>query len=100
MSIKVVGLVEPSFYGVKYVKATYEQGYKVVVLASSKENPIKYGYEELYRDLIIADIRDEESIWRAIQESQYKDELTALIPVTDFALHITSKLGCCTLLQT
>jgi S-sulfo-L-cysteine synthase (3-phospho-L-serine-dependent) len=40
---RVVGLVEPSFYGVRYVKATYEQGYKIVIITSSNENPRKYG---------------------------------------------------------
>ncbi len=57
-----MALTEPSFYGVSFARAAYEQGHQVISIASSEENPAKYGYEGFYHDLLVADIRDEESV--------------------------------------
>lgn len=90
---KIVAFTEPSFYGVSFAKAAYEQGHKVISIASSRENPAKYGYEGVYHDLLVADIRDEESIYRAIKNSKYDGKLDALVPATDYASHLTAKVG-------
>jgi len=90
---KIVALVEPSFYGVGFIKSTYNKGYKVIVIVSSEENPLKYGYKEFYHDLIIADVRDEESILNAIKSSKYHGEIDALIPATDYVSYVTAKVG-------
>ncbi|WP_232225523.1 ATP-grasp domain-containing protein [Oceanobacillus manasiensis] len=90
---QVVALVEPSFYGVDFVKSAFNKGHKVVVITHSEKSPNKYGYEGYYHDLIMADIRDAQSIITAIQESPYNRKLHALIPATDFASHITAMVA-------
>jgi S-sulfo-L-cysteine synthase (3-phospho-L-serine-dependent) len=90
---KIVVLVEPSFYGVGFIKATYNKGCRVVAIVSSEENPIKYGYQDFYHDLIIADVRDEESVLNAITSSEYYGEIEALIPATDYVSYVTAKVG-------
>ncbi|WP_028546543.1 ATP-grasp domain-containing protein [Paenibacillus taiwanensis] len=90
---KTVAFVEPSFYGVSFAKAAFEQGHKVISIVSSPDNPKKYGYEGIFHDLIVADIRDEESLYQAIIQSPYADQLAALIPATDYASHLTAKVA-------
>ncbi|AJS59484.1 ATP-grasp domain-containing protein [Paenibacillus sp. IHBB 10380] len=92
-SKKIVAFVEPSFYGVSFVRAAYEQGFKIISIVSSPDNPEKYGYEGIYHDLIIADIRDEDSLYEAITNSKYHHKLDALIPATDYASHLTAKVA-------
>lgn len=92
-NIKTVAFVEPSFYGVSFARVAYEQGHKVISIVSSTDNPQKYGYEGIYHDLIVADIRDEDSLYQAIIESPYADKLDALIPATDYASHLTAKVA-------
>ncbi|OBZ17157.1 MULTISPECIES: ATP-grasp domain-containing protein [Bacillales] len=92
-TIKTVAFVEPSFYGVSFARVAYEQGHKVISIVSSTENPQKYGYEGIYHELIVADIRDEESLYEAIVHSGYADQLDALIPATDYASHLTAKVA-------
>lgn len=92
-TVKTVAFVEPSFYGVSFARAAYEQGHRVVSIVSSKDNPKKYGYEGIYHDLILADIRDEHSLYQAITDSPYAGKLDALIPATDYASHITAKVA-------
>lgn len=91
--IKTVAFVEPSFYGVSFARVAYEQGHKVISIVSSTDNPQKYGYEGIYHDLIVADIRDEESLYEAITQSPYAGQLDALIPATDYASHLTAKVA-------
>ncbi|MGE7185734.1 ATP-grasp domain-containing protein [Peribacillus sp. NPDC006672] len=93
MNRKTVVLVEPSFYGVSFAKAAYKKGYKVVCVVSSVENPTVYGYEDVFHDLIEADIRDVNSVLKAIKESIYYNKIDALIPATDFASAITAKVA-------
>ncbi|MCZ8521670.1 MULTISPECIES: ATP-grasp domain-containing protein [Paenibacillus] len=88
---KIVAFVEPSFYGVSFARAAYEQGHQVIAIVSSKDNPAKYGYEGIYHDLLVADIRDGESIYEAIAGSPYHGRLDALIPATDYASHLTAQ---------
>lgn len=92
-TIKTVAFVEPSFYGVSFARAAFEQGHKVISIVSSTDNPKKYGYEGIYNDLIVADIRDEESLYQAIRHSPYADQLDALIPATDYASHLTARVA-------
>lgn len=92
-AIKTVAFVEPSFYGVSFARVAFEQGHKVISIVSSTENPQKYGYEGIYHDLIVADIRDEESLYQAIVSSPYANQLDALIPATDYASHVTAKVA-------
>ncbi|USB31658.1 ATP-grasp domain-containing protein [Paenibacillus sp. YPG26] len=92
-TVKTVAFVEPSFYGVSFAKAAYEQGHRVISVVSSTDNPQKYGYEGIYHDLIVADIRDEDSLYQAIAESPYAGKLDALIPATDYASHLTAKVA-------
>ncbi|MBH5317591.1 ATP-grasp domain-containing protein [Paenibacillus sp. GSMTC-2017] len=92
-TIKTVAFVEPSFYGVSFARVAFEQGHKVISIVSSLDNPQKYGYEGIYHDLIVADIRDEESIYQAILQSPYVNQLDALIPATDYASHLTAKVA-------
>jgi biotin carboxylase len=91
--IKTIAFVEPSFYGVSFARVAFEQGHKVISIVSSTDNPRKYGYEGIYHDLIVADIRDEESLYQAIIQSPYADQLDALIPATDYASHLSAKVG-------
>ncbi|MFB9328237.1 ATP-grasp domain-containing protein [Paenibacillus aurantiacus] len=90
---KIVAFVEPSFYGVSFAKAAYSQGHKVVAIVSSVDNPTLYGYEGIYHDLLVADIRDEQSIYDAIAGSAYYGKLDALIPATDYASHLTARVA-------
>ena len=46
----------------------------------------------LYDDIIIADVRDEESIFNAIKNSKYYGKLDALIPAADYVSAITAKV--------
>ncbi|WCT55577.1 ATP-grasp domain-containing protein [Paenibacillus kyungheensis] len=85
--------VEPSFYGVSFVKEAKALGCEVVVIASSADNPQLYGYEGLYDDLLVADIRDAESIYQAIINSPYHGQFDALIPATDYASAVTAEAG-------
>lgn len=85
--------VEPSFYGVSFVKEAKALGCEVVVIASSADNPQLYGYEGLYDDLLVADIRDAESIYQAIVNSPYHGQFDALIPATDYASAVTAEAG-------
>lgn len=89
---KVVAFVEPSFYGVGFVRAASDLGHKIISIVSSKNNPKEYGYEGLYDDIIIADVRDEESIFNAIKNSKYYGKLDALIPAADYVSAITAKV--------
>ncbi|WP_338555775.1 ATP-grasp domain-containing protein [Paenibacillus sp. KS-LC4] len=90
---KIVAFVEPSFYGVSFARAAFQQGCKVISIVSSVDNPRLYGYEGIYHDLIVADIRDEESVYGAIRSSAYFGKLDALIPATDYASHLTAKVA-------
>lgn len=90
---KVVAFVEPSFYGVSFVEAAYSMGCKVISIVSSTENPDLYGYSGKYHDLLIADIRDVDSVLSAIENSKYSGKLDALIPATDFASHVTARVA-------
>ncbi|KOP67321.1 carboxylate--amine ligase [Bacillus sp. FJAT-18019] len=92
-TVKTVAFVEPSFYGVSFARAAFEQGHKVIAIVSSTDNPKTYGYEGIYHDLIVADIREEESLYQAIVHSPYADRLDALIPATDYASHLTAKVA-------
>lgn len=85
--------VEPSFYGVSFVKEAKALGCEVIVIASSADNPQLYGYEGLYDDLLVADIRDAESIYQAIINSPYHGQFDALIPATDYASAVTAEAG-------
>ncbi|WP_411347306.1 ATP-grasp domain-containing protein [Paenibacillus sp. WLX2291] len=93
MANKRIVFVEPSFYGVSFVKEAKALGSDVVVIASSKDNPTLYGYEGLYDDLLVADIRDADSIYEAIVNSPYHGQFQALIPATDYASAVTAEVG-------
>ncbi|MBD3922265.1 ATP-grasp domain-containing protein [Paenibacillus sp. PR3] len=93
VTVKTVAFVEPSFYGVSFARAAFEQGHQVIAIVSSADNPRKYGYEGIYHDLLVADIRDEESIYEAIAASPYANRLDALIPATDYASHLTARVA-------
>ncbi|MGX4593236.1 ATP-grasp domain-containing protein [Leuconostoc sp. JNUCC 76] len=85
-------LVEPSFYGVEFVKSAKSLGCEVVCVVSNQDNPKKYGYEDYYDDLIVADIRNAESILEAIEKSSYTN-FDAIIPATDYVTEITAKVN-------
>ncbi|AXX64473.1 ATP-grasp domain-containing protein [Bombilactobacillus bombi] len=89
---KKVLIVEPSFYGVSFVKSAKKMGCKVICVVSSLANPKKYGYNGYYDDLILADIRSSSSILKAIGESEY-DNFDAIIPATDYAIAVTAKVA-------
>lgn len=89
---KIVAFVEPSFYGVGFVRAAFDLGHKIISIVSSENNPKEYGYEGLYDDIIIADVRDEQSIFNAIKNSKYYGKLDALIPAADYVSAITAKV--------
>lgn len=85
-------LVEPSFYGVDFVKSAKNMGCEVICVVSNINNPKKYGYEDLYDDLVVADIRNDQSILKAIGNSEYHS-FDAIIPATDYALEVTAKVA-------
>lgn len=85
-------LVEPSFYGVDFVRSAKNMGCEVICIVSDNNNPQKYGYENLYDDLIVADIRNDKSILQAIKDSKYND-FDAIIPATDYVTEITAKVA-------
>jgi len=90
---KIVAFVEPSFYGIDFVERTYRKGCKIIAIGSSKDNPTKYGYENYFHDFLVADIRDANSIYKAIKESIHYGEIDALIPATDYASHVTAEVA-------
>ncbi|MFT8457793.1 MAG: ATP-grasp domain-containing protein [Liquorilactobacillus ghanensis] len=92
MNKKRVLIVEPSFYGVKFVEAAKNLGNEVIVIVSDRSNPQKYGYAASYDDLIVADIRDDNAIYQAIIKSPYAN-FAALIPATDYVTEVTAKVA-------
>lgn len=90
---KTIALVEPCYYGLGYIDAAYSRGYDIISIVSSMENPAIYGYEDKYKNLIIADIRDPKSIINALKPSNLLDKIDAIIPATDYATHITSEVA-------
>ncbi|MDR1449232.1 MAG: ATP-grasp domain-containing protein [Propionibacteriaceae bacterium] len=90
LSGAVVCLVEPSFFGVGFVKEAKRLGCQVVVVVSDRDNPARYGYEGCYDDIVIADIRDSRSIYEAIKGSGHS-AVNALISATDYALAVTAE---------
>lgn len=89
---KRVILIEPSFYGVSFVRAARELGCEVICVVSDQKNPQKFGYEGEYDQLLIADIRDSDSVLTAIQNSKYQ-RFDAIIPATDYATAVTAKVA-------
>ncbi|WP_018665032.1 ATP-grasp domain-containing protein [Heyndrickxia acidiproducens] len=89
---KRVLLVEPSFYGVSFVKAARSLGCEVICIVSDVKNPKIYGYEGCYDDLLVADIRDPKSILNAIDSSKYC-KFDALIPATDYVTAVTARVA-------
>lgn len=98
MKNTIIGLIEPSFYGLGYIDAAYNRGYEIISIVPSKDDPQKFGYEDKHKDLIIADIRDPESIINAIEKSPYKNKFTAIIPgcsyVSDIGAIVAERFGC------
>lgn len=77
---KTIAIIEPCFFGVGYVEAAYARGYKIIAIVSSIENPKKYGYDKMYSDLIVADIRDSDLIIKAIESYPNKNKIDAILP--------------------
>lgn len=92
MDKKIVVLVEPSFYGVSYVRAAKNLQCYVIVVVSHSNNPQVYGYCGLYDDLLVCDIRDCEAIYNVIKQSRYQ-HIDAMISATDYAIANTSKVA-------
>jgi len=92
-----IALIQPSYYGLGYIDAANARDYEVIAITSSEEDPKKFGYVGKYKDLIVADIRDVDSIISAIDHSPYKNKLNALIPgcsyVTDIAAKVAEHYG-------
>jgi biotin carboxylase len=84
----IIALIEPCYYGMGFVDAAINKGLDFVAIVSDKNNPKIYGYEGKFKDLIVADIREPGNIIKAIKESQYKKNLDAIIPATDYVVHI------------
>ncbi len=93
MEKRIIAFVEPSFYGVSFAKAAFQLEYKVISIVSSLDNPKIYGYEGISDDLIVADIKDVDSVYDAIKNSKYYGKLDALVPSTDYASHITARVA-------
>lgn len=89
----LIALVEPSFYGIGYIDATISKGCRFISIVSSSLNPAKYGYKGKEDAVIVADIRNSDSIYAAIKSSPYYGKIDALIPATDYATHITSMVS-------
>lgn len=89
MSQKTVILIEPSFYGVSYVKEAKKLDCYVIVVTSDSHHPQKYGYESLYDDILICDIRDAEQIFKAIQAGCHR-HIDAIVAATDYAITNTA----------
>lgn len=89
---KRVLLVEPSFYGVDFVHAAKALKCETICIVASSDDPLKYGYDGEFDDLIIADIRDANSVYKAIKESPYND-FDALIPCTDYETTVTAEVA-------
>ncbi|KIL07066.1 ATP-grasp domain-containing protein [Clostridium botulinum] len=90
---KRILFIEPSFYGVNLVKAAKELYCEVVVIVSSDQNPIIYGYEGLYDDLLVCDIKSIDSIYKTIIKSKYYKNFDALIPGYDYVTAATAKVS-------
>ncbi|ANK59560.1 hypothetical protein AYR54_04445 [Loigolactobacillus backii] len=89
---KRVLLVEPSFYGVEFVRSAKELGCEVICLVEAATDPEKYGYQDLFDDLIITDVRSVTAILTSIQESPYS-HFAALIPCTDYVTAVTAAVA-------
>jgi biotin carboxylase len=83
-----VALIEPCFYGIGFVDAAFEMGCDIISVVSDRDNPKTYGYDGKVKDLIVADIRNMESIVDAIEASPYMGNLDAIVPANDYVVHI------------
>lgn len=90
---QTIGLIEPCYYGLGFVDAAFEAGYKIITITSDKDNPRKYGYEGKFYDLIKADIRDANSIINAIKNSPYNDKLDIILAANDYVTAIAAKVS-------
>jgi biotin carboxylase len=94
MTIKrTLGLIEPCYYGLGFVDAAFEAGYRIISIVSDKGNPQKYGYEGKYYDLIQADIRDADAIIKAIKSSPYNGKFDAILAANDYVSAIAAKVS-------
>jgi len=92
MMKKRVLLIEPSFYGVGFVKAAKSLGCTVICVVNDADNPKKFGYADDYDALLIADVRSPTSVLQAIHDSQYQ-QFDAIIPATDYVTAVTAKVA-------
>jgi len=88
---KLIALVEPSSYGVNYVRVAVEKGHDFVAIVGDKGNSSVYGYRDKTLDIIVADIRDHNSMIKAIEESGY--DFDAIISATNYPLHEVAKVA-------
>lgn len=89
----LIALVEPSYYGLGYVEAVNSLDYDFIAIVADINNPVLYGYQKQCLDVLVADIRDEESIFSSIQNSKYMNKISALISATDYATHLVAKVA-------
>ena len=86
-------LVEPCYYGLGFLDAAYSRGYNIISVVASNDNPLRFGYEGKYNDLIVADVRDPKAVIDAIEHSKHKGTFDALIPSNDYVTDITAKVA-------
>lgn len=89
--MKTIIFVEPLFYGVYLVEAAKKMNHQVIAVVSNPDNPVLFGYEEYYDDIILAETKDADSIYHAITESNYYNDFDALIPATDYVTAATAE---------
>lgn len=90
---KTIAMIEPCYYGMGFVDVAYARGYDIISIVASEDNPKIFGYEGKYKDLIIADIREANSIIEAINNYPHKNDIDALIAANDYVTHIGSKVA-------
>lgn len=92
MEQQVIILVEPSFYGVSYVREAKKLNCYVVVVVSDAQNPELYGYTGLYDEMLVCDIRDASALYAVIEQRRFH-HIDAIISATDYAISNTAQVA-------
>lgn len=94
MDKNIVLIIQPCFYGIGFIDPILARGYDLVSVAASHDDPKLYGYEGKAKKLIVADIRDADSIIQAVSKHpDIIDKVAALIPGCDYVTPITSRVA-------
>ncbi|MFL5330275.1 MAG: ATP-grasp domain-containing protein [Gemmataceae bacterium] len=91
---KVIGLIEPCYYGLGFLNALAAYEFPVVAIVSDRSAPQKYSYVGKVSDLIVVeDIYDPDMVLKRIAESDYHDRFAAILPATDYLTDVAAEVA-------